>query len=53
MTGVVSLMYQLPAMPREGKWTIRVEALTQVYEKQIFVERYILTFFEVNTFAFD
>ena len=48
VTGVVSLAYQLPPFPSKGKWTIRVEALSQVYEQQFFVERYYITFFEVT-----
>ena len=44
--GVVSVTYKLPPFPTKGKWTIRVEAMTQTYDQQFFVERYYLTFFE-------
>uniref|UniRef100_A0A0P5Q059 Macroglobulin complement-related protein n=1 Tax=Daphnia magna TaxID=35525 RepID=A0A0P5Q059_9CRUS len=46
-TGVVSLSYQLPTFPSEGKWTIRVEALSQIHEHHIIVERFYYRFFDV------
>lgn len=41
------LNYKLPAFPREGEWTVRVEALTQVHEYNIIVERFYYYFFDV------
>lgn len=46
-TGVVTLMYQLPPYPTKGKWSVRVEALSQTHEQRFYVERYYITFFEV------
>ena len=45
--GVITLEYQLPSHPLEGKWTIRVEAITQVYDQIIYVEQFYLPLFEV------
>lgn len=45
--GVVTLSYQLPTFPSEGKWTIRVEALSQIHEHHIIVERFYYRFFDV------
>ena len=47
ITGVVNLSYKLPKFPSEGKWVIRVEAMSQVHDYTIYVERYYVTFFEV------
>ena len=44
---MVTLSYQLPSHPREGTWTIRVEALTQVYDQTFFVEQFYLPLFEL------
>lgn len=44
---MVNLAYQLPAFPSEGKWTIRVEAMSQVQDYTVYVERYYVPFFEV------
>lgn len=45
--GVVTLTYELPSYPPMGNWTIRVEAMLQVYEHKVIVERYYIPFFEV------
>uniref|UniRef100_A0A0P4XT60 Macroglobulin complement-related protein n=1 Tax=Daphnia magna TaxID=35525 RepID=A0A0P4XT60_9CRUS len=49
--GVVTLTYELPSYPPMGNWTIRVEAMLQVYEHKVIVERYYIPFFEVIPFA--
>lgn len=41
------MTYELPSYPSMGNWTIRVEAMLQVQEHQIIVERYYIPFFEV------
>ena len=45
--GVITLTYQLPAFPSEGRWTIRVEAMAQTHNYHVIVERYYVPFFEV------
>jgi hypothetical protein len=45
--GVITLIYQLPAFPSEGKWTIRVEAMSQIHDHHIIVERFYYRFFDV------
>ena len=45
--GVITLTYQLPAFPSEGRWTIRVEAMVQRHNYHVIVERYYVPFFEV------
>ena len=45
--GVITLSYQLPAFPSEGHWTIRVEAMAQIYQHKVIVERYYIPYFEV------
>lgn len=44
----MTLKYLLPKFPSEGKWTIRVEALSQVYDHYIIVERFYYRFFDVS-----
>lgn len=51
MQGVMTLVYQLPTFPSEGKWTIRVEAMSQVHDHHIIVERFYYRFFDVITFS--
>lgn len=46
--GSVSLSYQLSDQPVFGEWIIKVIAQSQVEEKQIYVEEYYQTRFEVN-----
>ncbi|XP_035217287.1 CD109 antigen-like isoform X3 [Stegodyphus dumicola] len=46
--GAVSLFYQLSQQPFFGNWTIKVVAQGQVEEKNIYVEEYYQTPFEVN-----
>jgi hypothetical protein len=48
---VVTLVYEIPSYPPMGNWTIRVEAMQQVHEHQVLVERYYIPFFEVIPFA--
>ena len=45
--GVITLIYQLPAFPSEGKWSIRVEAMSQIHDHHIIVERFYYRFFDV------
>lgn len=45
--GVITLLYQLPTFPSEGKWTIRVEAMSQIHDHHIIVERFYYRFFDV------
>jgi hypothetical protein len=44
---VITLLYQLPTFPSEGKWTIRVEAMSQIHDHHIIVERFYYRFFDV------
>ena len=46
--GVISLKYNLPKYPSEGYWTIRVEAMSQIHDHQIIVERFYYRFFDVS-----
>lgn len=46
---MVTLAYQLPSHPPDGRWIIRVEALTQIHDHEIFVERFYYRFFDVYT----
>ncbi|XP_055936007.1 CD109 antigen-like isoform X2 [Argiope bruennichi] len=46
--GAVSFQYQLSKQPRFGNWSIRVVAQNQIEEKEIYVEEYYQTPFEVN-----
>lgn len=45
--GVASLTYKLSPNPSVGTWTIRVEAMSQIYQHKIQVEHYYIPFFEV------
>ena len=47
LLGVITLIYQLPAFPSEGKWSIRVEAMSQIHDHHIIVERFYYRFFDV------